>query len=574
MRKIVFATVATVAIITTGCKTKNSEHQELKEAKVISKSNNFEKLLAYVPKDTSYLFGNKKAIPDEFRVREANSIEVLLNSLEKTHPNSKNKLLKEILNSYKNSNFEEFGLAKNRSNIIYGLNNYPVIRTEITSPNKFINSLNKIAKEANATIKWKDCSGYKCIDNNLDSKTGVTLVVKKKTIAMSLYPLDKKESYLKHLTGKADSKNSYSIKSFDKLLSENNFKGYSDGFIKLKPLVNFLLNKAKSSAHNKEELEKCVIPMANDFTNAVDSIIVGYKAVSTEDLESEMIIHTNKNVAKILKSIVSKNELNKVTKDPVLALGLRYDAKNLSNAIMSLTNYTVSEAKKYQCNSIHQRELLKNASTASLMLSMFGSQVSELYFGVDKIKMDEKTNNPKLVGALIEIVSANPTALIGMLKAKVPELANINLPKDGKEVDLLNTLPKSSLKFITSLSASLKDNTIAINVSNAKTKEFKDDKQTLLWLDVNNNKFINFMKESVKYNTEKRKATLDKLKSMGILNEKDYQQRLKYLQKQEETSAIGMNAILSAYPKGFESSLKIYMDDRGIVFSTKQNKIK
>ncbi len=575
MRKILFATVTTVAIITTGCKTKNSEHKELKEAKVVSQSNNFETLLAYVPKDTSYLFGNEKPIPDEFRIRQANSIEVLLNSLEKNHPNNKkNKLLKDILNSYKKSNFEEFGLAKNRSSIIYGLNNYPVARTEITSPDKFINSLNKIAKEANATIKWKDCSGYKCIDENLDSKTGVALVVKKKTIAMSLYPLDKKKSYLNHLTAKADSKNSYSIKSFDKLLSDNNFKGYSDGFIKLKPVVNFLLTKAKNSAHNTDELQKCVIPMANDFTNAVDSIIVGYKALSTENLESEMIIHTNKNLATTLKSIVSKNELNRVTKDPVLALGLRYDAKNLSNAIMSLTNYTVSEAKKYNCSSINQRALLKNASTASLMLSMFGSQVSELYFGIDKVEMDEKTNNPKLIGALIEIVSANPTALIGMLKAKVPEFANVNLPKDGKEVDLLNTLPKPSPKFITSLTASLKANTIAINVSNAKTKEFKDDKQTLLWVDINNNKFINLMKESIKYNTQKRKATLDRLKDMGILNEKDYQQRLKYLKKQEATSAIGMNAILSAYPKDFESSVKIYMDDRGIIFNTKQNKIK
>ena len=580
MRKIVLATVATVAIVATGCKNKNNEHQgakevqATKEAKVVSQNNNFETLLAYVPKDTAYLFGNKKPVPDDFRKRQAKSIEVLLNTLKQKHPTKSDKLFGEILKSYAENNFADFGLLKDRSSIIYGLNNYPVVRTEIASPDKFISSINKIAKESNTTIKWKDCSGFKCIDENLDNKTGVALVVKKNTIAMSLYPLDKKETYLKHLTGKADSKNSYSIKSFDKLLSDNNFKGYSDGFIKLKPVVNFFLTKANASASKKEELEKCILPMANDFTDAVDSIELGYKALNKDNLESEMIIHTNKNVATTLKSIVSKNEVNKVVKAPVMAFGLRYDAKNLSNAIMSLTNYTISEAKKYPCSSIKQKELLNSASSASMMLSMFGSQVSEVYFGVDKFKMDENGKEPKLMSALLEIVSPNPKALIGMLKAKSPEFANLNLPQDGTEVDLLKIMPKPSPKFVTSFTASLKEHTVAINLSKAETKEFEDNMKTLLWMDINNDKFIEFMKSTTKADSAKRKASLERLKKMGILNEEDYKRRLADLKTREETSDIGVEAITSAYPKGFNTSLNIYMDDRGIVFNTKQKKIK
>ena len=575
MKKIVLVSVATVAIIATGCKNKNNEHQELKDAKVITQNSNFEKLLAYVPKDTAYLFGNKRAVPDEFRERQAKSLEVILNAIEKNNPNNpKNKLLKRIVESYKTNNFEDFGLAKNRSSIIYGLNVYPVIRGEITSPDKFINSFSKLAKEANTTIEWKDCSGYKCIDEKLDSKLAATLVVKKKTVAMSLYPLDKKDIYIKHLTGKADGKNSYSIKEFDKLLSDNNFKGYSDGFIKLKPVVNFFLAKANESASNKEELEKCILPMANDFTDAVDSITIGYKALNKDNLESEMIIHTNKNVATALKSIVSKNEINKVIKAPVMAFGLRYDAKNLSNAIMSLTNYTISEAKKYKCSSIKQKELLNNASSASMMLSMFGSQVSEAYVGIDKIEIDANGKDPKLLSALIEFVSPNPKAILGMLKAKSPELANINLPQDGTEIDLLKVLPKPSPKFVTSLTASLKGHTVAVNISKPETKAFKDSKKTLFWVDINNDKFMEFMKSTTKAEGAKKKATLEKLKKMGILNEQDYKQRLESLKRREETSKFGVEAITSAYPKGSDTSLEIYMDDRGIVFNTKQKKSK
>ena len=574
MKKVILATVATVAIIVTGCKDKNSEHQELKEAKIISQNSNLEKLLAYVPKDTSYLFGNKRAIPDEFRKRQAKSIEVLVDTLNKQHPNKKADLIKDILKSYKENNFADYGLEKDRSMVVYGLDIYPVVRTEISTPDKFINSLNKIAKETNSTIAWKDCSGYKCLDEKLDSKTGAALVVKKNTIAMSLYPLDKKESYLKHLTGKADSKNSYNIKSFDKFLSDNHFKGYSDGFIKLKPIVNFFLTKANTSASKKEEFNKCILPMANDFTDAVDKVVIGYKELNGDKLESEMIIHTNKNVATTLKSIVSKNEINKAVKTPMMALGLRYDAKNLSDAIMSLANYTISEAKKYKCNSIKTKKLLNSAYSASMMLSMFGSQVSEVYIGIDKLKMDENGKMPTLMSALIDIVSPNPKALVGMLKAKSPEFANVNLPQDGTEVDLLKVLPKPSPKFITSLTASLKGHVISANISKAQTKEFKDNKQTLLWMNVDNNKFIEFMKDSTKANYKRREASIERLKNMGILNEQDYKQRLAYLKRREEKNKIGLEAIISAYPKDFETNLDIYMDDRGIIFNTKQNRIK
>ena len=573
MKKIILAVVAIAAVIFSINYFKNSS----------SKEGSFESLLEYVPKDTSYLFGNKKPIPQEFIERQAKSINGLLNSLEKREPNNEKsaktlKFMRKILNSYQKDNFESFGLAKDRSAIVYGLNNYPVVRTKITSSSKFIDAINSIAKDANTTLEWKDCSGYKCIQDDTNKKYSVTLVVKSNTIAMALYPADKKDKYIKHLTSKADSKNSYSIDNFNKLLSDNNFKGYSDGFIKLKPVVNFVISFIGEGKNigtaERAEFDNCIKPIANDFTNAVDSIIIGYKALDKDNLESDMIIRTNKNVADSLKSIVSENKLTRVATNPALAIGLRVDAKNLSTAIMSLTNYTVSEAKKYKCSTINQRKLLKSASASSLMLSMFGSQLSEAYFGLDRLKLSEKNGKPELFGALIEVVSANPTALIGMLKAKSPSFANVNFPKDGSKLNLLEVLPKPSPKFITAITGSLKENTISVNVSETKTKEFKDDKHTLLWMDMNNNKLLTLFEDSVKYKISKQRNTIDKLKKMGFLKEDEYNRRVLALKKQEETGKIGINAIMSGYPKDFETSLKIYMDDRGIIFNTKQNRVK
>ena len=571
MKKIILAIVTIVAVVF-----------GIKYYKSSSNERGFERLLAYVPKDTSYLFGNKKPTPAEFRERQAKSIETLINSLEKRESKNEKsdkaiKFIKKVVKSYRDNNFESFGLTKDRSAIIYGLNNYPVLRTEITSSNKFIESLNSIAKDTNSTVEWKLCGIYQCIQDDSSKELGLTLVVKNSTIAMALYPADKKDEYIQHLIDEPNIKNSYSIDNFNKLLSNNNFKGYGDGFIKLKPIVNLLLSSIGTkelSAKKRDELTKCILPMANDFTDAVDTVIIGYKALDKDNLESDMIIHTNKKVADALKSIVSENRLTKVAKEPALAIGLRVDAKNLSTAIMSLTNYTVSEAKKYNCSTIDTRKLLKSASSASLMLSIFGSQLSEAYFGLDSVKLSKTNGQPELFKALIEVVSANPDALIGMLKAKVPEFALVNLPKDGTESDLLKVLPKPSPKFITSLTASLKENTIAINVSDTEIKEFKDNKHTLLWMDMNNNKLLTLFEDSIRYKTARERVTLDKFKNMGFLKEDEYKRRVSRLEEQEKSGKLGIDAIMSAYPKDFETNLKLYMDDRGIIFNTKQNRIK
>ena len=570
MKKIIFPLIAVVAIVLGYNYFKGGSS---------TKGANLETLLEYVPKDTPYLFANKKPTSDEFRQRQAKSFDSLLANLEKQRPKNKAyKFLSSLVKSYKDNNFQDYGLLKDRSAVVYGYNYYPVARTQITDSKTFINALEKMAKETNSTIKWQDCAGYKCTYENIEKNFTLAIVVKSKTVAMALYPADKKDEYIKHLTNKADSKNSYSMADFDKMLSENNFKGYSDGFIKLKPtlkgIISHITTYKELNSAQKAKLTECLAPMADDFTNYVDKITVGYKELDTDKIESEVVIHTTKSVADTLKTVVSKNAINKETKEPLYAMGLRVDAKNLSNAMMSLTNYTVSEAKKYKCSSIDTSTLLQNASSASLMLSMFGSQVSEAYIGFEKIKISEKDGKPELVGALIEIVSANPTALIGMLKAKSPSLANVNFPKDGKEIDLLEVLPKPSPKFITSLSASLKDNTISVNVSNAATKEFKDEKHTLLWFNMNNNKLLDFFNESVKSTITKRKISLEKLKNMGVLNENDYKKRVEALQQREEKSITGYKAIMGAYPKDFETALSIFIDDRGIVIGTKQERVK
>ncbi len=46
------------------------------------------------------------------------------------------------------------------------------------------------------------------------------------------------------------------------------------------------------------------------------------------------------------------------------------------------------------------------------------------------------------------------------------------------------------------------------------------------------------------------------------------------IKEEEKKDKIGVNAIINIYPKDFETSVSIYMDNRGMIFNTKQKKIK
>ena len=576
----VVAIVAGVALFTL----KNDSPKEgqsllKKSVTLIENSNNdnggrLEKLLAYVPSNTTYLFGNKNAVPEDYIDKQLDKMTALIEIIKDIASEEKmdkdtsegisfiSNYYKHFIKLYKDNNLKEMGYEKGQRAVIYGYNLYPVLRAELVDSKAFINTINHIAKESNSSVEWKSCGKFQCLQTE-DSKSGLAFVVKEKSMALSFFPKEAKDEMVKHLTDATPVKDAYSIEKFDKLLTKNNFKGFGDGFIDLEALTNRLVTTIKKDIpqSKRASFDSCS-PIAQNIAKKVNKISFGTTQLSTESMRMLMIFDMDKNLTTSLQSITNKNLFTQRVANPLLDLGLNLNAQGLSTAITELANYIATQGEKYGCKDIDPQALRQGSAMASMSIGMSLGQISELYLSVNDLEMDKK-GMPSKIGANAEISAPNPASLIGMLQMFSPQLAKVNIPNTGEEVDLLNALPKPTPPFITELKASMKDKVISLRLGEKpKMEQFKPKEHTILWAKINNKKYYELISKVLKENKNMEIPA-------GVPTEEkaEYDAMVKKLTKNNEKVEKLMQVL---YDSDISSEQSIYVSDRGLVIDFSQ----
>jgi len=539
----------------------------------------FEKLLSYVPNDTPYLIGNKKALPEAYMDKQIEKIQNLVNVFKDiiTKENNRTKVSTEMdfisnyyahfMKAYKEDTLESMGFEKGYRSVVYGYGFYPVVRSEIVDSKAFIETINRIAKESNTSVEWESCGAYQCIKSDTEkSEFTATFVVKEKSIAFSFYNKNIQEEMLKHLSENKAVDKAYSIKKFDTLLAKNNFQGYGDGFVNLETLTHRLLSEfeAKLSEQEKASFKRCS-PIAVDLSTKMNQITFGTTELSTDKMSMSMIFNTDSNVSTSLKALTNKNLFTQRVNRPLFDLGINLNAQGLSQGLMELANYVANEGEKYGCTEIKSQALRQGAAMASMSIGMTLGQFSQLYISMNDFEMDKNAQMPKKVGANIQIGTANPASLIGMLKMFVPELASLNIPATGEEVDLLKHAPKPVPPFITALTASMTDKVIALRLGDKmEMKAFKPKEHTLLWSQIDNKKYSKIIKMAMEQGKKAQKASL---MNSPQAEQAQYEAMMKDLEKND---AKVKKLLETLYQSDAVSSQSIYVDDRGLVMEFSQ----
>jgi len=575
---IAVAVIAGVVIFT--LKKGDEEGLSITSALSGNSGNRFEKLLAYVPNDTSYLFGNKNAVPEDYADMQMNRVEKLIDALkEMVEEESSNKssndidfissYYKHFTKSYKDNNLKSMGYEKGQRVVLYGYKFYPVLRAEIVDSKAFMNTINLIAKESNSSVEWESCGKFQCLKSK-ESNTMTTFVVKEKSIALSIYPKELKDDMFKHLTADTPTKNAYAMDSFNRLLSENNFKGFGDGFIDLQAVTDRLIATIKKDIpeSNRASFNSCS-PIAKDIAKKVNKISFGTTTLSKDSMHMLMIFNMDNNLTESLKSITNKNLFTQRVANPIFDLGVNLNAQGLSSAIMELANYVAAEGEKYGCEEIDAKTLRQGSAMASMSIGMSLGQLSELYLSLNDLEMDSSKGVPSKIGVNALVSAPNPASLIEMLKMLSPELSGLNIPTTGEEVNLLDVLPQPAPPFITELKASMKGKVISLRLGeNPKMEQFKPKENTLLWAKVNNKKYYKLISMVMEQNQNKMFVPMQ---NSSPEDNADYAAMQKELAKNNKRALKLMKAL---YDLDVESTQSIYIDNRGLAIEFTQDSTK
>lgn len=129
----------------------------------------------------------------------------------------------------------------------------------------------------------------------------------------------------------------------------------------------------------------------------------------------------------------------------MMHLGVGFDVGQLASSAGKLWN-TFTQTK-YTCEPLvkMQEGATANNPLAALAMTGMANGVQGMSVTLNSFEMDTATGQPKSLDALVTVSATNARAVIESLKAMVPDLASIPLPKDGEAQDLSTMLPPGAM---------------------------------------------------------------------------------------------------------------------------------
>ncbi len=519
-------------------------------------SMSFESLISHVPAETSFLFTNQKAIPEEVMSFHIERSKKLFETLAKVSEESDTEKKEQNPNDFFSAFFTdlgehlsdkklaETGLSLKSNMVIYGVDLTPVMRLSITDKDKLMATLKRAEEKSGYKLALAKCGDFDCLVDTAKDDMSMALVLLNKQLVASVYPVDKKDTILKHLVGKIPSKDAYKAESWQKFLKENVYTGYGEGFISLQKfyekgsplLISELLKDKRIS---DEEVKNC-LPVIEDHLKNMPMMMFGTKELTAQTMDYELVIKTSEEVSEVLQTLANKVNIKQRVDGAIIDFGLNFNVVKLSEALTQYSEFLIKSAETHQCKNIKANDIRKAMGGLIMSMNMGMSQIKTLYVALNDIELKKKNMQLEKIAAYASIGTDDPAGLFSMVTLFSPALRNFKIPSDGTSVKLPDgalPIPKVELPPIW-INRTERTLNLLIGTNTFTLKEYFSGPPTMLIMAMNSKRYY-----------EKLSSFLGSMKST-----KAPEANIK-----EMMSAIGNNA-------GYTQQ-EIYADKRGLTFS-------
>lgn len=480
----------------------------------------FETLLSHVPADTSYLLTNKNHLPDEvlsFHLARAKKMVKMFTDLGEKNKDKKEKkdkaekpldkfvaaLLEDLGEKLEKDKLEETGLSLKLTTMVYGLDTKPVVRMTIASQEKLMATIKRAEDKSKYKVEFSKCGEFNCLVDDVKNGQSVALVILKDHLAASLFATADKDKVLAHLTGANNPKDAYTAKSWDSFLKENSYKGYGEGFVNLKKLVD----SAKPDVEKK--LGKGCVAVLDAHIDNVPQIIMGTKNLDLKQMGYEMVVKTSSDVSSVLQTIANPMNIAKRIDNPIFDLGININFKKLRDGLTQYSNFLIKSGQENKCAAIKAKDIRKSMGGMSMAMNMGLTQFKSIYFAISDVDLGKQKAD-----AYLSVGTDDPSGLLGMVAMLSPKLMGFQVPTDGSTVKLPKGAIPSKGMPIPPVYMSRTDKSLNVMVGN--------DKPSLVDYKKTSPEILSFGMDGKRYYQELAKI-MDTLPSKGKSEDKkDY----------------------------------------------------
>ena len=410
-------------------------------------------LLSYVPADTPYVLTNSKRAPRSVSEKLLNIAALgfgnsndspMVMIQDEDEPGSKlvQAILAELEGKISPEGFESLGLRVNGRYLAYGLGLLPVVRIEIADQQKVRDFISRVELRSGMKAPVTEQAGHSYWRFDMHKFVGIMAVTDQYMIAALLPAKLESETLPIVLGNKKPDQSLADTGDFQKLLNNNGFTGYGEGYIDFRKIVEIFLGESKGmnaavwKALEAEDLEQspACINLLNELTRSVPRIVIGTKELSEQRIRVQGIFETSPGVSAHLQKLATPVPGLGDDSNAMVAFGLALNLPELRTAITSAI-YNIQQQGK-DCEWVKQDELTKGLQATNMMLNPIFAGIKGTYIELNDLDLDEKSLQPKSIDANLMLATDDPRGIFGMLGMVNPQLAQLRLPNDGSAVKL------------------------------------------------------------------------------------------------------------------------------------------
>ncbi|KAG1657103.1 Cys-tRNA(Pro)/Cys-tRNA(Cys) deacylase YbaK [Nymphon striatum] len=465
----------------------------------------FESMLAHVPADTSYLLANKNAVPDEvmeFHLKRGKDIMEMFSKAqaEKESDTSEgiekffNALMADYSDLLAKDKFEDTGFSLKANSMVYGYDMMPVARLSYSDKEKLMAMIKRAEEKSGYKVEFTKCGELDCFTStNPTGEIAIALVFLESQIAVAAFSPDKKEAVISHLTGKADPKESYSAKSWDTFLKDNDYKGYGDGFVNLKNVFNKakpLIVEGMKGKLDEKEIQGCLAVVEQHVDN-MPEILLGTKELKAASMQYELLMKTSPAVSASLQTLANATNIPQRADGAIFEFGVNINFKKLRDALTDYSSFLIAAGEANKCTSIKPQEIRKGMGGMAMVMNMGLSQFNSIYGSVSDVELDDNMQ-PKKVDAYVSLGTDDPKGLLAMVGMMAPPLMSLKIPDDGSAVKLPEGLIPSRGAKVPDIYLSKSEKSLNIMVGNDKPSltEYKNDKPQISFTGIDGKRYM------------------------------------------------------------------------------------
>lgn len=467
----------------------------------------FKSLMSHVPADTSYLLTNKNAVPGEVMESHMKRGKDMMTMVSKAQASKKSKassdkavekffnaLMEDYSGLLANDKFEETGLSLKANSMIYGYDMLPVLRISVADKEKIMAMIKRAEEKSSYKVALAKCGDFDCFTGiNEKGDATVAIVMLEDHLAATVFPADRKEAMMSHITGKADPKESYSVDKWDDFLKENNYAGYGDGFINLQNIYKKakpLITAGMADKIDEKEIAGCSAVIEQHIDN-IPQILLGTKNLEAKAMDYELVMNTSAGVSEVLQTLANKTNIAQRADGAIFEFGVNMDFKKLRDALTQYSTFLIKAGETNKCSSIKPQEIRKGMGGMAMVMNMGLTQFKSIYGAVSDIELDDKMQ-PKKVDAYVSLGTDDPAGLIGMVGMMSPALMGFQVPADGSTVELPKGAIPSRGQPVPPIYLSRSANALNIMVGNDKPalKDYKNDTPQMSFSGIDGNRYM------------------------------------------------------------------------------------